>query len=82
MENDSTRIYKTMKPLPRISNEQREGVKKLLKWAVVMYIKSPTAKWFDTKEFLAELQRKQSYTEEDKERYNKIREEYLDYKLG
>ena len=70
------------KPLPRISYEQREGVKKLLSWSVMMYVQIPTQEWYDTKEFLAELQRKQSYTPEDKERYNTIREKYLNYKLG
>jgi hypothetical protein len=68
--------------LPRISEEQRDGVKKLLFWAVKMYTHTPTTEWFDIKEFLAELQRKQSYTEEDKERYNSIREKYYQHKLG
>ena len=72
----------SVKPLPRISYEQREGVKKLLSWSVMMYVQIPTQEWYDTKEFLAELQRKQSYTPEDKERYNTIREKYLNYKLG
>lgn len=69
-----------MKPLPRISYEQREGVKKLLIWSIIMYTKLPIKEWYDTKEFLAELQRKQSYTPEDKEMYNKIRQRYLDWK--
>ena len=72
----------SVKPLPRISYEQREGVKKLLSWSIMMYVQIPTQEWYDTKEFLAELQRKQSYTLEDKERYNTIREKYLNYKLG
>ena len=72
----------SVKPLPRISYEQREGVKKLLSWSVMMYVQIPTQEWYDIKEFLAELQRKQSYTPEDKERYNAIREKYLNYKLG
>ena len=75
-----------LRPLPRISDEQREGVRKLLNWCVHRYenCSGVNAKrmWKGRIDFLAELQRKQSYTEEDKEQFNKIREKYFKYKLG
>ena len=69
-----------MRPLPRISDEQREGVRKLLNWCVRRYQievhDSLKSKWKEYIDFLAELQKKQSYTEEDKVVFNGIREAY------
>ena len=70
--------------LPRISEEQREGVKKLLDWCIERYKISNgvNAKrmWKSYMDFLAELQRAQSYTENDKTRYNTLRQIYLQSK--
>jgi hypothetical protein len=75
-----------MKRLPRISDDQYKGVEKLLSFCVYRYQievhDSLKTKWKEYIDFLAELQRKQSYTEEDKEMYNKIREKYYQHKLG
>ena len=75
-----------MKPLPRISDEQREGVRKLLNWCVHMYQievdDSLKSTWKKRIDFLAELQKKQSYNNFDKKAFNLIREEYYKYKLG
>ena len=74
------------KPLPRISEEQREGVRKLLNWCVHRYqnCNGVNAKrmWKKRIDFLAELQRKQSYNNFDKKAFNLIREEYYQHKLG
>lgn len=72
--------------LPRISDEQREGVRKLLNWCVHGYQNCTgdftKQMWKGRIDFLAELQRKQSYTENDKRLFNKLREEYYQHKLG
>ena len=72
-----------MKPLPMISREQHIGVDKLLSWCVERYknCNGVNAKrmWKQRMNFLAELQRQQTYTEEDKVIFNGIRHEY--YKL-
>lgn len=69
-----------MKPLPFITLEQRKGVEKLLKWAVEGYknADSNTGKrmWKQKIDFLAELKRQQTYTEDDKVIFNGIRKEY------
>jgi hypothetical protein len=67
--------------LPRITVEKREGIKKLLEFCVERYkaMKSPIGKqmYHIHKEFLAELQKKQFYDENDKRQYNEIRDLYL-----
>lgn len=73
------------KPLPRITQEQRMGVHKLLVWCINKYNNaySPLVKgmWYERKEFLAELQKKQSYSTNDRDKYNQIRQlYYLDKK--
>lgn len=69
-----------MKPLPRITLEQRKGVEKLLKWAVENYknCNGVNAKrmWKEKINFLAEVKRQQTYTEEVKVIFNGIREQY------
>ena len=69
------------KPLPRITIEKREGIKKLLEFCIERYkvMKSPIGKqmYHIHKEFLAELQKKQFYNEEDKKQYNEIRQLYI-----
>jgi len=73
------------KLLPTITAEKRKGVKILLEWCIKKYqtAQSPVGKrlWHDKKEFLAELQRKQSYTEEDKVIFNGIRNQYFTEKF-
>jgi GTPase SAR1 family protein len=68
------------KPLPRITQEQRMGVRKLLVWCINKYKNSysPLVKrmWYERKEFLSELQKKQSYDTNDRDEYNRIRELY------
>ena len=68
------------KPLPRITQEQRMGVRKLLVWCINKYNNSysPLVKrmWYERKEFLAELQKKQSYDTNDRDEYNRIRQLY------
>lgn len=63
---------------PHISLEQRKGIRILLEWSIKKYEKtsSPIAKqmWYQRKEFLAELQKGQFYTESDKEEFNTIRQ--------
>jgi len=75
-----------MKPLPRISDEQREGVRKLLNWCVHNYqnCSGINAKrmWKQRIDLMARLQRQQSYNNFDKKAFNLIREEYYKYKLG
>ena len=75
-----------MKPLPRITYSQRKGVKKLLEWSVSNYknCNGVNAKrmWKQRIDFLAELQRKQSYNNFDRKAFNLIREEYYQHKLG
>lgn len=72
-----------MDRLPRITYQQRKGVKKLLEWSISMYQQSTSVNgkmlWYSKKEFLAELQRQQVYSKRDKEEYNKLRLEYLRY---
>ena len=69
------------KQYPRITSDKRKGIKILLEWSIEKYQKtsSPIAKqmWYQRKEFLAELQRSQFYTENDKEEYNTIRKLYF-----
>lgn len=66
--------------LPRITNEQYIGLTKLMNWSIKRErntkSKSNRDMWRDNIKFLAELRRGQFYTEEQKERYNKIREHY------
>jgi len=73
------------KPLPFITQEQRKGIKILLDWCIKKYqkVQSPVGKrlWHEKKEFLAELQKKQSYTEEDKVIFNGIRKQYFTEKF-
>lgn len=71
---------------PWIDEEKRKGVEILLRWVIGKYSSSTSVigkrLWFDKKEFLADLQRQQTYSESDKEEYNKIREQYyLDRRL-
>ena len=70
-----------MKQLPFITREQRKGVEKLLEWAVESYKKSTSNNgkrmWKQKINFLAELQKQQTYTEDDKVIYNGIRKEYI-----
>ena len=67
--------------LPRITVEKREGIKKLLEFCVERYkvMNSPIGKqmYHIHKEFLAELQKKQFYDENDKRHYNEIRQLYI-----
>ena len=67
--------------LPRITVEKREGIKKLLEFCIERYkvMNSPIGKqmYYLHKEFLAELQKKQFYTEEEKKQYNEIRQLYI-----
>ena len=69
------------KPLPFITLKQREGVEKLLKWSVQSYKKSTSVNgkrmWKQRIDFLAELKKQQTYTEEDKVIFNGIRKEYI-----
>lgn len=69
------------KPLPFISLEQRKGVEKLLKWAVENYKKSTSNNgkrmWKQRIDFLAKVQKQQTYTEDDKVIFNGIRKEYI-----
>ena len=71
---------KKLKPLPRITDEQYIGLTKLMNWCIQRErntkSKSNREMWKDNIKFLAELRRGQFYTEEQKERYNKIREHY------
>ena len=73
------------KPLPFITQEQRKGIKILLDWCIKKYqkVQSPVGKrlWHEKKEFLAELQRKQSYDTTDRDTYNIIRNQYFTEKL-
>jgi len=75
---------KKLKPLPRITKEQYIGLTKLMNWCIErkQNSKSKSNKdyWTDNINFLAELRRGQFYTEEEKERYNKIREHYYKVK--
>ena len=68
-----------MKQLPFITREQRKGVEKLLEWAVESYKKSTSNSgkrmWKQKINFLAEVQKQQTYTEDDKVIYNGIRKE-------
>lgn len=70
-----------MKPLPKITLEKRKGIEKLLDWTVDNYKKSSSVNgkriWKQRIDFLAELQRQQTYTEEDKVLFNGIRNEYI-----
>lgn len=70
--------------LPYITLEKREGIKKLLAWCVEMYKNANGVNgkrmWYQKKEFLAELQKHQTYTEEDKVIFNGIRKEYIKQK--
>lgn len=67
--------------LPYITLEKREGIKKLLAWCVEMYKNANGVNgkrmWYERKEFLAELQKQQIYTESDKVIFNGIRQEYI-----
>lgn len=67
--------------LPFITQEQRKGVEKLLEWAVDKYknCNGVNAKrmWKQRIDFLAEVQRQQTYTEEVKVIFNGIRKEYM-----
>ena len=69
------------KPLPFITLEQSKGVEKLLKWAVDKYknCSGVNAKrmWKEKINFLAEVKRQQTYTEEVKVIFNGIRKEYI-----
>lgn len=69
-----------MKPLPRISEDQYKGIEKLLSFCVYRYQievhDSLKSKWKNKIDFLAKLQRKQSYNNFDKKAFNLIREEY------
>ena len=71
----------TQSQYPRITADKRKGIKILLEWSIKKYEKtsSPIAKqmWYQRKEFLAELQRSQFYTENDKEEFNTIRKLYF-----
>ena len=73
------------KLLPTITAEKRKGVKILLEWCIKKYqtAQSPVGKrlWHDKKEFLAELQRKQSYDTTDRDTYNTIRNQYFTEKF-
>ena len=68
-------------PLPFISLEQRKGVEKLLKWSIQGYKKSNSINgarmWKHRIDFLSDLQKQQTYTEEDKVMFNGIRKEYI-----
>jgi len=78
-----------MNRYPMITQNKERGIKILLDWCISQYQKlkevsytqlsceNPKGKWYERKEFLAELQRKQFYTETDKKRYNEIRELYF-----
>jgi len=69
------------KLLPLITQEKRKGVGKLLVWCIKKYqnTQSPIGRrlWYEKKEFLAELQRKQSYDRTDRDEYNRIRQLYI-----
>ena len=69
------------KPLPYITLEKRKGVEKLLEWAVEGYKKSTSVNgkrmWKQRIDFLAKLQKQQTYTEEDKVMFNGMRKEYM-----
>lgn len=69
------------KPLPFITHKQREGVEKLLRWAVDGY-KNTTGvngkrMWKQRINFLSQLKRQQTYTEEDKVIFNGLRKQYI-----
>lgn len=70
-----------MKQLPFITQKQRKGVEKLLRWAVDNYknCNGVNAKrmWKEKINFLAEVQKQQTYTEEVKVIYNGIRKQYI-----
>lgn len=70
--------------LPRITVDKREGIKKLLEFCIEKYkvMSSPIGKqmYYLHKEFLAELQKKQFYDENDRRQYNEIRELYISNK--
>lgn len=66
---------------PWITDEKREGIDKLLKWSIRGYKKSTSVNgrrmWKQRINFLADLQKQQTYTEEDKVLFNRIRKEYI-----
>lgn len=72
------------KSLPFITQEQRIGVGRLLVWCIKKYqnTQSQDGKklWYDRKEFLAQLQKQQTYDFIDKKEFNRIREIYLNDK--
>jgi len=72
------------KSLPFITQEKRKGIGILLVWCIKKYqnIQSPVGKklWYDRKEFLAQLQKQQTYDLLDKNEFNRIREIYLNDK--
>jgi hypothetical protein len=75
------------KLLPRITAEKRKGIETLLEFCIRKYKsnQSPVGKrlWYERKEFLAELQKKQSYDTKDRDSYNEIRRIYiLDRKMN
>ena len=73
-----------IKSQPWITDEKREGIKTLLKFVVGKYKNSTSLvgkrMWKEDIDFLAELQKQQTYSESDKEEYNKIRKKYYLHK--
>lgn len=71
-----------MRPLSTITTEKYLGVNKLMNWCIKqLKDTNDSIHWRKRIDFLAELRRGQFYNEDQKEQYNRIRDEYLDFKF-